>query len=42
MAEELIEQFVKVGGFAVLALLVYFIYKRMQDKDKEDFEKRDN
>lgn len=29
-------------GIIVLGLLIYFIIKRIQEKDKEDFEKRDN
>lgn len=27
---------------AIFGLLVYFVIKRMQDKEKEDFEKRDH
>mgnify|MGYP000288897292 CR=1 FL=1 len=29
-------------GLLVLSLLIYFIVKRVEDKSKEDFEKRDN
>ena len=29
-------------GIIVLGLLIYFIIKRIQEKSKEDFEKRDN
>jgi len=29
-------------GIAVVALLIYFIVKRIKDKEKENFEKRDS
>lgn len=29
-------------GIIVLGILAYLIYKRIQEKKKEDFEKRDN
>jgi len=31
-----------IGGLIVFSLIVYFIVKRIEDKGKEDFEKRDN
>ena len=31
-----------MAGLIVLFLLIYFIMKRIEDKEKEDFEKRDN
>lgn len=31
-----------MAGLIVLFLLVYFIIKRIEDKEREDFEKRDN
>lgn len=30
------------AGLIALFLLIYFIMKRIEDKEKEDFEKRDN
>jgi len=32
--------FVIYGG--IFGLLVYFVFKRLEDKKKENFEKRDN
>lgn len=29
-------------GLAILAALIYVIVKRLEDRDKENFEKRDN
>lgn len=31
-----------LGGLGLLAGLIYVIVKRLEDRDKEDFEKRDN
>lgn len=31
-----------LGAVIVLSAIVYFIFKRIKDKEKEDFEKRDN
>ncbi len=31
-----------IGGLAVLAGLIYVIVKRFNDKEKENFENRDN
>ena len=31
-----------LAGLGGLALLIYVIVKRMQDRDNEDFEKRDS
>ena len=31
-----------MAGLIVLFLLVYFIIKRIEEKEREDFEKRDN
>jgi hypothetical protein len=36
----LIVMFLFYGG--LFALLIYFVVKRIEDKSKEDFEKRDN
>ncbi len=36
----LLFMFLFYGG--LLVLLIYFIIKRIEDKSKEDFEKRDN
>jgi len=34
--------FYVIGIIAVAVLLIYFFAKRLEDKDKETFEKRDN
>jgi uncharacterized BrkB/YihY/UPF0761 family membrane protein len=35
--------FLYVGGFLfIIGALIYFINKRIKDKEKEDFEKRNN
>ncbi|HPG11329.1 MAG TPA: FeoB-associated Cys-rich membrane protein [Chitinophagaceae bacterium] len=39
---ELILMIYGVIGIIVLGILVYLIYRRIQDKKNEDFEKRDN
>jgi len=37
-------EFIAIAFLAVLtlAILIYFIYQRLKESDKEDFEKRDN
>lgn len=39
---EIILSIYATGGFIALVLIVYFIYKRIQDRKKENFEKRNS